>query len=87
MTRRSDGISICIPNWNHRDFLGRSVGSALAAGRDLARRGVGCQVIVVDDFSRDGSQRALYALSLADPSEMIDIVLTPENAGLAAARN
>jgi hypothetical protein len=28
ITKRDDGLTIFIPNWNHRNYLPRSVGSA-----------------------------------------------------------
>src|SRR5437764_12262631 len=51
------GVTIFIPNWNQRPFLPRSVGSALRGVEALKRAGFDGEVIVVDDASRDGSQR------------------------------
>ncbi|MCB4769216.1 glycosyltransferase [Ancylobacter sp. Lp-2] len=85
--RNPHGVSICIPNWNHRNYLGRSIGSALRAAEALKDRGVGCQVIVVDDFSRDGSQRLLASMALADRLGVLDPILATSNEGLAATRN
>lgn len=85
--RREDGISICIPNWNHRNYLPRSVGSALRAADLLRAKGVGCQIVVVDDMSRDGSQRLLFSLTMQVPHGALDVVLVPENRGLGPTRN
>lgn len=85
--RRDDGISICIPNWNHRNYLPRSIGSALRAADVLRSKGVSCQVVVVDDLSRDGSQRLLTSLALQDPNGVLEVVLLSENNGLGSTRN
>lgn len=81
-----DGVSICVPNWNHRTFLPRSIGSAVRAVRALAKAGLGGEIIVVDDASRDGSQRAVAALALAQADVPVEVVLSPVNRGLAATR-
>jgi glycosyltransferase involved in cell wall biosynthesis len=85
--RETDGLTFCIPNWNHRNFLARSIGTAYAAARELQRIGVGSQILVVDDASRDGSQRMLLAMAMADPDGILDVVIAPRNRGLAASRN
>lgn len=85
--KRTDGISICIPNWHHRNYLPRCVGSALAAARHLAAHNIACEVLVVDDYSRDGSQRLLLSMAMADPTGALHAVLAPHNRGLAATRN
>lgn len=80
------GVSLCVPNWNHRRYLGRSVGSAIRAVRALQRAGFDGEVIVVDDASRDGSQRAAAAIALATADVAVDVVLSPVNRGLPATR-
>src|SRR3954451_2669674 len=85
--RQTDGISICITNWNHRNYLSRSVGSALRAAELFANRGLGCQVLVVDDFSRDGSQRVLAAMCFVDRTGALDVILSPKNGGVCWSRN
>jgi succinoglycan biosynthesis protein ExoO len=86
-SREPNGVTFCIPNWNHRNFLARSIGTAVAAARELATAGVGAQIVVVDDGSRDGSQRLLLAMALADPDNLLDVVIAEQNKGLAASRN
>ena len=58
------GLTVAIPNWNHELLLARSVGSALRAVRLLRSRGVGADVLVVDDASRDGSTVLLRQMEL-----------------------
>jgi glycosyltransferase involved in cell wall biosynthesis len=84
--KRTDGISICIPNWNHRNYLCRSIGCALATAKALARHGVGCEVLVLDDCSRDGSQRLMLRLAMMDPTGFLHAVAGTENCGLGAMR-
>jgi glycosyltransferase involved in cell wall biosynthesis len=86
-TRSNDGVSICIPNWNHRKYIGRSVGSALRAAQLLKAKGLGAEVLIVDDFSRDGSQRILFSAALRDDTEMLNLIVASDNAGLGATRN
>ena len=86
-TRSNDGVSICIPNWNPRNFIGRSVGSALRAAQLLKSKGLGAEVLVLDDFSRDGSQRFLFSAALHDDTKMLNVIVASENAGLSATRN
>lgn len=84
--RPSNGVTICISNWNHRTYLPRSLGSALAAVRCLNAAGIGGQVLVVDDCSRDGSQRYLFTLAGAYGAALT-VILAPTNNGLGAVRN
>ena len=85
--RIDDGVSICIPNWNHRNFLGRSIRSALVAAEELEGHGFGCQIVIVDDFSRDGSQRILKSIALFDPRGRLDVIFSEQNRGLGSSRN
>jgi glycosyltransferase involved in cell wall biosynthesis len=82
-----DGLTICIPNWHHRNYLARSVGSALATARALARQDIECEVLVLDDHSRDGSQRLLLSMAMMDSTGVLHAMLSAENRGLAAMRN
>ncbi len=83
---REDGVSFCIPNWNHRTFLPRSVGSAIGSVRALERAGFAGEVIVIDDASRDGSQRALASMALMQTDCVLDVILSPVNQGLPVTR-
>lgn len=83
---RENGVSFCIPNWNHRSFLPRSVGSAVRTVRALHHAGFSGEVIVVDDASRDGSQRALASMALMQADCVLDVILSPVNQGLPVTR-
>ncbi len=82
-----DGVSIVIPNWNHRRFLPRSVQSARRAVAKLAEMDVLAEVIVIDDGSRDGSQRLLGSLESHYNWGDVATVFLPDNVGLCAVRN
>jgi glycosyltransferase involved in cell wall biosynthesis len=84
--KRTDGISICIPNWNHRNYLFRSVSCALATAKELARQGVACEVLILDDYSRDGSQRLMLRLAMMDTTGCLHAIAGDTNCGLGAMR-
>jgi glycosyltransferase involved in cell wall biosynthesis len=85
-SKRTDGISICIPNWNHRNYLFRSVSCALLTAKELAKHGVGCEVLILDDYSRDGSQRLMLRLAMMDTTGCLHAVAGTTNCGLGAMR-
>lgn len=85
--KREHGLSICIPNWNHRKFLPRSLHSAICSLRKLSEHDVPGQIIICDDFSRDGSQKAMVAIANANFRVDIKIIISAENEGLASTRN
>ncbi len=75
-SKRLADVAIIIPHYNHAEFIGEAVASALAqeAGRP--------RVVVVDDGSTDPDvEAALDAL----PDEVT--VIRQENAGVSVARN
>ncbi len=82
-----NGVTIVIPNWNHEAFLSRSIGSALQAVRQLEGKGLGGEVVVIDDHSRDGSLSLLRRLEARYYQEGLRVASRAENRGLAAARN
>jgi len=81
------GVSIAIPNWNHEVLLPRSIESALRALALLRKEGVPAEVIVIDDFSRDGSQTLLRQLEALYYKDEFRCLAFGSNAGLAASRN
>jgi glycosyltransferase involved in cell wall biosynthesis len=84
---RPNGVTIVIPNWNHRAFLPRSIRSARAAVAALGEMGVPAEVVVIDDASRDGSARQLRSLSHFYGWDDVSTVFLEENQGLCAVRN
>ncbi|MGQ9897973.1 MAG: glycosyltransferase family 2 protein [Acidobacteriota bacterium] len=84
---RCAGLSILIPNWNHRFSLPRAARSALDGLRQLKAQGVDGELLVVDDASRDGSQKYLFNLAAHYPDVAVRVIWLPQNVGLGAARN
>ena len=81
------GVTFCIPNWNHRNYVARSLRSAIKTAVLLEDIGLGSEIVIIDDASRDGSQKALVAMAMAEARIPIDVVLLETNQGLGAARN
>lgn len=84
---KEDGVTIFIPNWNHQSFLAASISSALEAVAVAEAAGLAAEVIVVDDASRDGSQRLLRSIASHAGEKSFSTVLRPANTGLTAVRN
>ena len=82
-----DGVTIVIPNWNQRPFLARCLASARRALFALERRDYAGEVIVVDDASRDGSQRLLRSLEMSNGDSRVLSVCLDRNIGLPRVRN
>ena len=59
-----DGLTIVIPNWNHQPYLPRSIRSALQGLKRLEEDGYSGEIIVIDDASRDGSQKLLRSIQM-----------------------
>ena len=81
------GVSVLVPNWNHRFCLARALRSAVAGLRQLRAAGVSGELLVVDDASRDGSQKYLLNLAAHYPDLAVRGVWLGSNGGLGAARN
>lgn len=84
---KSDGLTIAVPNWNHRPHLPRAVRSALRAAELLEGRGCSAEVVVVDDASRDGSQRMLRSMQMLYGEGRLRTLFLPRNVGLSRVRN
>jgi glycosyltransferase involved in cell wall biosynthesis len=69
-------ISVVIPSYNHRPYVGGAVRSALASV------GVELEVVVVDDGSSDGSREFLTDLATTDPRVRVTL---QDNRGAHAA--
>lgn len=85
--KRDDGLTIVIVNWNHRAFLPRSLGSALRALEQLAAAGVSGEILVIDDASRDGSQKLLRSVQALYNEGRLRTVFMTHNVGQARLRN
>jgi teichuronic acid biosynthesis glycosyltransferase TuaG len=81
------GVTIAIPNWNHEILLPRSILSALRARALLREQGIPAEVMVIDDFSRDGSLTLLRQLEALYHKDGFRYLAFGANAGLAANRN
>ncbi len=85
--RSQAGVTIAIPNWNHEALLSRSVLSALRAVALFRERGVPAEVLVIDDFSRDGSLTLLRQLEAMYHKDGFRYLAFKTNAGLMESRN
>jgi len=81
------GVTIFIPNWNHRPYLPRSVGSALRAVEHLKEAGFSAEVLVIDDASRDGSQKLLRSIQMLYREPRLKTLFLKRNLGLPRLRN
>ncbi len=72
-------VSFAIASYNTREFLEQAVTSA------LTQTDVTCEVLVVDDGSRDGSVELAH--ELADRDDRVRVFATPRNSGPGGARN
>lgn len=85
--RFDDGVTIAIPNWNHELLVPRAIQSGLRALAVLREQGVPGEVLVVDDFSRDGSVPLLRQLEARYYKDGLRVLAYAANAGLSASRN
>lgn len=72
-------VTVVVPTRNRRPLLERTLRSV------LAQRGVGIEVVVVDEASEDTTQEFLAELTSAD--ERVSVVRNDQALGVAAARN
>jgi glycosyltransferase involved in cell wall biosynthesis len=81
------GLTIVIPNWNHRAYLPRSIRSALQGLKRLEEDGFSGEILVIDDASRDGSQKRLRSIQMLYAESRLKMLLLPRNLGLPRVRN
>jgi len=81
------GVTIAIPNWNHEVALLRSVRSALNGAALLREQHVPAEVLVIDDFSRDGSVPLLRQLEALHYTDGLRVIALSRNVGLPTVRN
>ncbi len=74
-------LSIIIVNWNVRDLLYQCLKSIFLFTKDLEY-----EIIVVDNFSTDGSVQMLNTLTLEN-HENLQVILNQQNLGFAKANN
>jgi glycosyltransferase involved in cell wall biosynthesis len=86
-SKAENGVTIFIPNWNHRPYLPRSVRSALQAIERLEEAGLSGEVLVIDDASRDGSQTFLRTVQALYEQAPLETVFLERNLGLPRLRN
>jgi len=85
--KAENGVTIFIPNWNHRPYLPRSIRSALEAVERLEEAGYSGEVLVIDDASRDGSQKFLRTVQVLYENAPLEAVFLERNLGLPRLRN
>ena len=86
-SKAENGVTIFIPNWNHRPYLPRSIRSALEAIDRLQEAGYSGELLVVDDASRDGSQKFLRTVQVLYEDAPLKTVFLERNLGLPRLRN
>ncbi len=85
--KQEDGLTIVIPNWNHRPYLPRSIHSALQGLKRLEENGFSGEIIAIDDASRDGSQKLLRSIQMLYGEPTVKTLFLPSNLGLPRVRN
>ena len=86
-SKAQNGVTIFIPNWNHRPYLPRSIRSALQAIERLEEAGLSGELLVIDDASRDGSQKFLRTIQALYAHAPLETVFLERNVGLPRLRN
>ncbi|HEY5851896.1 MAG TPA: glycosyltransferase family 2 protein [Lysobacter sp.] len=74
-------VCVIIPCFRCRDTIGEAVASVAAQTVAPA------QVLLVDDFSKDGTLEMLHFISASYPRGWIEVVALPDNGGPSRARN
>ncbi len=77
----SHTVSILIPLYNEEEFVGTLLERVLAAPLP---EGVGCEIVVVDDGSTDGSAAIVEEIAAAHPG-ILRFFRQPRNQGKGAA--
>jgi glycosyltransferase involved in cell wall biosynthesis len=74
-------VSVIVPCYRCKATIGDAVASI------AAQTLVPAQVLLVDDFSDDGTLEILHCLAASYPRGWIDVIALPENGGPSRARN
>jgi succinoglycan biosynthesis protein ExoO len=85
--KSENGLTIFIPNWNHRPYLPRAIRSALKGLERLQECGFSGEILVVDDASRDGSQKLLRSIQMLYAEHKLRTLYLSQNLGLPRLRN
>jgi glycosyltransferase involved in cell wall biosynthesis len=86
-SKAEGGVTIFTPTWNHRPYLPRAVRSALSALEHLENAGYDAELLVVDDASRDGSQKLLRTIRTLYEEPRLKTIFLKSNLGLSRLRN
>jgi glycosyltransferase involved in cell wall biosynthesis len=86
-SKEDAGITIFVPNWNHKPYLPRSIRSALDSIEHLKEAGFSVEILVIDDASRDGSQKFLRSIQALYREPRLKTLLLKRNLGLPRLRN
>lgn len=86
-SKAEDGATIFIPNWNHKHYLPRSIRSAISAVGHLKEAGFSAEILIIDDASRDGSQKFLRTIQMLYEEVPLNTVFLKRNLGLPRLRN
>jgi glycosyltransferase involved in cell wall biosynthesis len=86
-SKAENGVTIFVPNWNHRTYLPLSLRSALDAIGSLQKAGYSGELLVIDDASRDGSQKFLRTVAALYEDTPLRTVFLERNLGLPRLRN
>jgi glycosyltransferase involved in cell wall biosynthesis len=86
-SKAENGVTIFVPNWNHRSYLPRSIRSALEAIYRLREAGYSGELLIIDDASRDGSQKFLRTVQLLYEDAPLQTLFLEQNLGLPRLRN
>jgi glycosyltransferase involved in cell wall biosynthesis len=86
-SKEENGVTIFIPTWNHKPYLPRSIRSALRAIERLEEAGHSGELLVIDDASRDGSQKFLRTVQVLYGDAPLRTVFLERNLGLPRLRN
>ena len=85
--KAEEGLTVFIPAWNHRPYLPRSLRSALSALDALGEADYPGEILVIDDASRDGSQKLLRAVQALYGEGQLRTLFLERNIGVARVRN
>lgn len=85
--RPSSGLTIFVPNWNYEQLLPRALKSAFEAVSALQTEGLGGEILVIDDGSRDGSLKLLRTIQAVYGYEDMRVISLKKNYGQARLTN